>query len=848
MAAIVIYTDMPAQKIKFLTGFGAFGGSTVAILEHCRLLSENGFEAELYALGEWHMGRFPGCRPLQEFRAEPDDIVVFHHWQPLVRPRCRRSILYLHEKSLWSMEGRDLLPFDSVAYVCDDQAHYHAVPGKVIPNPVRRLVDPSKHNPPRSNVAGIVGTIQSRKRQHLSIKNALEDGRSKVILFGDFEEGYFRSEVEPLLSERVVYAGLKDPEDRMSMYNMFDCLYMFSSEESASLALGECRLLGKEVVKSDEVMDYEMPDDREIVARWAELFSDTSPAMKAALISSEEKFEKLVCVVTHNRKELVGRWLRAWNNAEKFGSKIAVLHACDGDHPDIDEMNNILAYAPDFYIPFKNGPLRDMMALHLVLRDAVGLPSWDRLFWFTDDMMPMRKDFLSPFVKKLAGKVGLVAQCYEPIHDDYVDSPGSGCLPHIRTVAYALTRESSDVLVFPSVGSEPDRPYLFEHGRVGLYESHVLKQITDAGYEFALCHSDDNQYVHWTGSLDWMWDCHLFASGAEVSGRRLTSHGMWSLYESQFARPGSFDPLVVLTPEACERLHLTVGKISAIVPTFSSPMNCFMRSLFSLLLRSDPSVLNHVFVSINGPDTREGGNELQDKKQAFVEDLRSVDWSGMSGFNPGAITITRTWSRIGHAQALEQCLPWVDTEFYLSMHDDVLVMNPSWCSLVDFNENESMVMKTWGGYLAGRLRVTGPRLDMPHLNTIFTLCRKPIMTSLGVGWTGFSLNHGFRLSDYVDPKQLERDHERLQSLSFGSSFGEDRFESISLDIGSFLFSRICSMGLDVGRFGVGVVRHFGSSSWNPRGSFRIPEVDALESEIMAVRPYGDIYKRYLEDE
>lgn len=839
---------MPVQKIKFVTGFGSFGGSTIALLEHCRLLSESGFEASLFAPGNWHMGRFSGSRRIEDFRADHEDIVVYHHFSPNVRPKCKKSILYLHEKSLWSLKNRDLLPFDAIAYVSKDQASFHGVPGVIIPNPLKRMVSPSDHHPPRSNIAGIVGTIQSRKMQHLSIRKALDDGMDRVLLFGDFEEVYFRTHVQPLLSERVLYIGLIDPERRMDMYNMFDVLYMFSSEEAASLVVGECRLLGKRVVKSEEVVDYEILNDNEIVSRWSGLFSSPSRVIEnQRVISSSDKIERLVCVVTHNRKDIISRWLRSWNNSEKFGAKIAVLHACDDDTPDPDEMNNILAYGPDFYIPFKNCDLRDMMALHLVLRDAAGLPDWRSVFWFTDDMMPMRRDFLSPFVRKLVGNVGLVAQCYEPIHQGYVESPGVGCLPHIRTVAYALTRESSDRLVFPYVANDRDRPYLFEHGRVGLYEDHILKQVLDSGYDFALCHSEDNNYVHWTLSSDWMWDCHLFAEGAHVSGRKMTSHEMWSLYESQFANPGSFDPLVLLTPESCERVHLLKDKISAVVPTFSSPMNCFVRSIFSLILRSDPSILHHVFISINGPDFREGGNELQDKKQSFVEDLRSAKWPG-KGFNPGAITLTRTWSRIGHSQALEQCIPWIDTEYYLSMHDDVLVMDQSWCNLDDFHQNEKMVMKTWGGCLAGRLKNSGPRLDMPHLNTIFTLCRKPIMTSLGAGWLGFSLTLPFKVSDYIDIKVLEENHRKLDSMGFGTSLGRDRYESISLDIGSFLFSRICARGLDIGRFHHTVVRHFESSSWRPRGHFKTPEVEELEAEIMSVDSYWEIYKRYLESE
>lgn len=737
------------------------------------------------------------------------------------------------------------MPFDSVAYVCESQKEYHGVPGAVVPNPVARMVDPGAHSPPGKDIAGVVGTIQARKRQHLSVDMALADGRSRVLLFGDFEEDYFNSRIKPLLSERVVYMGLADPDDRMSMYNSFDHMYIFSSEESASLALGECRVLGKQVFKSEEVSDYEIIGDSEIVDRWRSVFEDSSPVISAwKKVSSHESLERLVCVVTHDRKELVARWLRAWNNCDRHGAKICVLHACDSEVPDRDQMENILSYRPDFYIPFKNSPLRDMRALHLVLRDGAGLPEWDALFWFTDDLIPMRRDFLAPFVGKLNGKVGLVAQCYEPRHSLYDERPGEGCLPHIRTVGYALSRPASETLVFPSVGPESERPYLFEHGRVGLYEDHILKQVSDNGFDFALCHSDSEKYVHWTQTLDWMWDCHLFSGGAEVSGRKLSSHQMWELYERQFAGPGSLDPLLIFTPERCEKIFLKRNKISAVIPTFSSPMNCFMWSVFSLLLRSDPAVLDHLFVSINGPDAREGGNELQDLKQCFVEELRSSRWPGV-GLNPGSITLSRTWSRIGHAQALEQSISWVDTEFYLSMHDDVIVVDSSWCDLSDFWSDDRLALKTWGNKLMGRMRTTGERLDLPHLNTIFTLCRKPILTSLGCRWTGFHLDSRFRVGDYLEPGHFLEEHDRFDSASRGVVL-DGEFRAASLDIGAFLFSKISLGGFGTGRFGPNTIRHFESASWKSEVVRRIPEVDVLEEEIMSFAPYAEIYMRYKE--
>lgn len=836
---------MRNQKIKFVTGFGNFGGSTLAILEHCRLLEENGFDVYFYASGDWHLSRFKKSYIIDELEVEPDDIVIFHHIDLEIRPKCKRSILYVHEKSLWSLDNRNLFPFDSIVYVSEDQANYHGVKGTIIPNPVNRMVDLSLNNPPNSNVAGIVGTIQERKAQHESINKAIEDNRSKILLFGDFEERYFNSKIKPLLSEKVIYMGLTDPENKMKMYNQFDYLYIFSNEESASLTLGECRLLGKKIFKSSNVLDYEILNDVDIVRKWEELFCSTYPVIKEFSFSSSDHCDNLVCVVTHNRKNLVGRWLRAWNNAEKFGSKIAVFHACDNKIPDQDEMNNILSYYPDFYIPFINSPLKDMRALHIALRDVFEFPEWKNIFWFTDDMMPMRRDFLYPFVDKLKENVGLVAQCYEPINDSYTKTVGFGCLPHIRTVAYGLSRAAADSIIFPYVGEEQERPYLLEHGKIGLYEDHILKQVTQAGFDFALCHSDFENYTHWTKNLDWMWDCHLFSEGAEINDRKLSSHEMWNVYEQQFAYPRSFDPLVIFHPEKCEKLTLKKGKISAIIPTFSSPMKCFMLSVFSLLIRSNPNVLDHLFFSINGPDAREGGNELQDKKQSFLEELRSLNWSGF-GVNPGNITISRTWSRIGHSQALEQCIPWIDTEFYLSMHDDVIVLNDSWCDLKDFVENESMIMKTWGCIFSNRLKSASTRLDLPHLNTIFTLCNKPLMTRLGVSWSGFSFDFNLKISDYIDLEEFKNNHKKIDSLEFGANFNEE-YKSISLDIGSFIFSKIFSLGLDLSRFDHDTVFHFESMSWKFKEVFSNIYIEKIEEDIRRVSQYNNLYKKYLNE-
>lgn len=854
------------RKVKFITGNGNFGGSTIALMEHCRVLNASGHEATLYSNQTWCIERSEYARPMSEFKIDEDDILIYHLVEMRRRPKCARCYLYLHEKGLWDTRKIDTFAFDEVIFVSESQKAWHGIDGPIIPNPMGKMVDTSKHRPPGRNIAGVVGTIQSRKMQHISIVKAISDGVESVLLFGDYEPRYFESEIMPLFSDRVIYKGIFEPNERMSMYNQFDTLYIHSSDESASMALGECRMLGKPVVKGEFVQDYEIVSDDEVASRWSSLFS--SPLKYIDEQNAIRKFnsdcESLVCLVTHNRKNFVSKWLKAWRNADKRGAKIVVFHAFDGDAPSPDERDNILQHDPDFYIPFRNTELRDMQAFLFFSKDKAGLPDWKRAFWFTDDLMPMRRDFLVPFDEKIRRPgVGIVPQCYEPKNGT---DGGVALLPHIRTVGYAITREAMDSLSFPNVGEMNQRPYLFEHGTKGVYEHHILNQVLDAGFACKIAHSDtdvaretnpSSDYVHWTECLDWMWDCHLFSDGTDFGGKRISGEEYWSIYERQFVLSDDVDKYVLFSAKRCEEFSLIPSKICAVIPTYSSPMDCFMRSVFSLLLRSDPNVLAHVVFGINGPDSRcdgEDGPELQDRKQRFIEDLKGIKgWDYPSLFNPGGITLVRTWSRIGHAQTLEQCLNWVHTEYYLCMHDDVIVTDRYWCDgLKDFKSDPKMVLKTWGNPLMRKMQNKSSSFELPHLNTIFTLCRKPLMRMINANWIGYYFDLDFRISDFVDESEFFALHKNLGSLE--SSHPELSLEPgrsykvCSMDIGTFVFSQVSKYDLNLSVFPKSTIFHFEAASWrNKEGSSkRTPEVEFLEREISAVPEYHDIYMRYLD--
>lgn len=559
---------------------------------------------------------------------------------------------------------------------------------------------------------------------------------------------------------------------------------------------------------------------------------DLSVLKEHAKYSSKEPIKDLACVVTHKRMEFISKWLKAWNNANKFGVKLAVLHAVDGDTPTEEEKDNILFHNPDFYIPVVNTNLRDLGLLISVCRGFTELPEWQNLYWFTDDMLPMRKNFLQPFIEKInKPNVGLVAQCYEP---KTIDGAGA----HIRTVAYATKKKIIDRLIFPYDAHE------FEHG-----SNNILKQVQNMGYDFELCHSspDSDNYQHWTSFLDWMWDCHLLGKWKEY----------WDIYEEQFKETQRFENVktsteTLISKGQCEEYTSLPNKICVIIPTSTAPINCLLWSVFSLLLRSDRGIIENIIVGINGPDKRTGDPTLQDVKQKFLEELRDMKWEGKDM----PLTVSRVWSRIGHGQTLEQCLPWVHTEYYISMHDDAIVLSKDWQKeAIEFFDKKDHAAQTYDNPIYGSLsegQKVGPKnpdsLGFPHFNTVFTLCRKSLMKEIGASWIGYHIPLNFRIGNFANYNKFIEFHKKHGSLDQNTPPREDTdFKLISMDIGTFVFSNIAKNGYKISKFSKNIIKHFIAGSWGHGDTIvskNHTDVDLLEEELKSYPEFWNLYKKY----
>lgn len=310
-------------------------------------------------------------------------------------------------------------------------------------------------------------------------------------------------------------------------------------------------------------------------------------------------------------------------------------------------------------------------------------------------------------------------------------------------------------------------------------------------------------------------------------------------------------PHMVLDLDECEQLTSLPQKNTLIMATCQSPMNVFMWSIFSILLRSQRTKLEHFMVNINGGDSRCGPTELQDKKQKFLEELRLMKWQG----HDMPLTVIRVWNRIGHAQALEMSIPWVHTEYYTIMHDDVILLDNKWCDEVwaKLYNDPGVAFCYHPPLLMGGVRKAYYEnawlLGMPHLNSTFVACRKSAMQKANVQWRGYHVKVDFHLDKFVDVKEFLEHHQNNNDLS-SYPLIEAPYKFLSMDIGAWAYERLKEAGFRFVALPEKTLLHLGAISWGSEqnakdsiGKHR-EQIQALEKDIDASE-FGPLYRKYL---
>ncbi len=315
---------------------------------------------------------------------------------------------------------------------------------------------------------------------------------------------------------------------------------------------------------------------------------------------------------------------------------------------------------------------------------------------------------------------------------------------------------------------------------------------------------------------------------------------------------------MIFSIEECEKYSTLPDKNTVIMATCQNKIKIFLLSFLSALIRSNPQKVEHFIVSINGIDKRCGSTDLQDNKQKFLEELRELKWHGRDM----PLTVIRAWSRIGHSQALEMAIPWVHTEFYTLMHDDVIVMNKTWADQASeilkhpkaaTIQDKDINRVTSSPILAldiGELELNGKQfINMPHLQSCFMVCKKSAISQTGMRWIGYHFERDFTLQKDINVQEFLQYYQKFRVLNDFPKISK-KYQGISMDFGSWMHSGLKEHGYDQYLFNEKQTIHLRKTSWGDENHIRYrmhifkKHLESLEKELEEYPEYFKLFEKY----
>jgi hypothetical protein len=161
----------------------------------------------------------------------------------------------------------------------------------------------------------------------------------------------------------------------------------------------------------------------------------------------------IVAIIVYDRIQNIQEWIRCWQVCEKYeNAELVVIQ----NKPDDIQANAMQVLCESNGIKYfvKENIGYDIARLKDVFEETIeGFPNdWTHLIWFTDDCLPMDRNFIKRYIDKLIQpNVGVV--CYE-LSDEYKT--------HIRTTGFAIIKEVARQIHIPSVITKEDC-WQFEH-------------------------------------------------------------------------------------------------------------------------------------------------------------------------------------------------------------------------------------------------------------------------------------------------------------------------------------------------------------------------------------------------
>lgn len=334
--------------------------------------------------------------------------------------------------------------------------------------------------------------------------------------------------------------------------------------------------------------------------------------------------------------------------------------------------------------------------------------------------------------------------------------------------------------------------------------------------------------------------------------------------KESFIGHSSHDQMIVSQEDAITLTTLK-DKITAIIPTFSAPMSCFMWTMFSYLLNTRPNdALEHIIVCINGADPRTGDVSLQDKKQAFLEELRDLKWyheDNPDNFKDMPLTVLRAWSRIGHPEGVEMALPWVHTDNYIISHDDIIITKEFWIEEIKerFFKNPKAAIAYSNPLLCahgGSAEFKDKNLlRFPHLLCTFLVCKKKVLDSLPSRWCGYHIEMPeFKIEELAgDFDEFLKNQSKYKENCISTESPPQKdfiYNYISMEMGAWHFYNLKERNLEFMQIDPNLIVHIGAMSWESEEKKKIRVqgkyqwAEKIEQKILKHPEYSKLFLKY----
>ena len=108
----------------------------------------------------------------------------------------------------------------------------------------------------------------------------------------------------------------------------------------------------------------------------------------------------VVAVIIYDRLTNLIEWIRCWKMCETEGAELVIIH----NYKSVQEKDIFYLYCEKEGIKCFSRPNigMDIGAFQDVCYGRIEkFPEWEYLLWCTDDVLPMSRSFLSPYINKI---------------------------------------------------------------------------------------------------------------------------------------------------------------------------------------------------------------------------------------------------------------------------------------------------------------------------------------------------------------------------------------------------------------------------------------------------------------